>query len=336
MALIDNQNKVIYWDEVNWQWLPFVTAKVAGANVYFRLQYNGTRTKVSSKEEVINFLLSKGYIFSPISNLGITEISFGCYLYEGIVYYRDKGNAIKNLSGLLSIISGKSSDTISLYLKGKGVLSEEVLENMFNKKDCSIKFKGKVYSSYSKLAKEFGFSVDYLYKGLSKGLGLEEIISNYKSRWVIVDHLGTEYSCVGEMLDTWGITPKAYRYRKSVGWSLEKILTTPVKRSSLTKECVDFNGKIFPSMELMAKEYGVTQTSILNHMKGGKTPAEALKHILGSETSIKKVSDHLGNSFPSQAKMVEYWKVHYPTFRYRMRKGWSLEEALTGDRKRGN
>lgn len=336
MALIDNQNKVIYWDEVNWQWLPFVTAKVAGANVYFRLQYNGTRTKVSSKEEVINFLLSKGYIFSPISNLGITEISLGCYLYKGIVYYRDKGNAIKNLSGLLSIISGKSSDTISLYLKGKGVLYEEVLENMFNKKDCSIKFKGKVYSSYSKLAKEFGFSVDYLYKGLSKGLGLEEIISNYKSRWVIVDHLGTEYSCVGEMLDTWGITPKAYRYRKSVGWSLEKILTTPVKRSSITKECVDFNGKIFPSMELMAKEYGVTQTSILNHMKGGKTPAEALKHILGSETSIKKVSDHLGNSFPSQAKMVEYWKVHYPTFRYRMRKGWSLEEALTGDRKRGN
>lgn len=88
-------------------------------------------------------------------------------------------------------------------------------------------------------------------------------------------------------------------------------------------------------MALMAKEYGVTQTSILNHMKGGKTPAEALKHILGSETSIKKVSDHLGNSFSSQSKMMEYWKVNYPTFRYRIRQGWSLEEALTGNRKRG-
>ena len=26
MALLDQQNKVIYWDEVNWQWLPDVAS----------------------------------------------------------------------------------------------------------------------------------------------------------------------------------------------------------------------------------------------------------------------------------------------------------------------
>jgi len=24
MALIDKQNKIVYWDEVNWQWLPLL------------------------------------------------------------------------------------------------------------------------------------------------------------------------------------------------------------------------------------------------------------------------------------------------------------------------
>ena len=27
MALVDFQNKIIYWDEANWQWLPFVNLK---------------------------------------------------------------------------------------------------------------------------------------------------------------------------------------------------------------------------------------------------------------------------------------------------------------------
>lgn len=329
MALIDNQNKVIYWDEVNWQWLPFVSAKTVGAYMYFSLQYNCSRTQVKNREEIVDFLISEGYTFHPISNLGITEVSQGCYLYKGVVYHKEGGNFLKNLSGLLSIISGKSSDTISLSLKGNGVLSEKMLEDVLHKRDI-IDFKGRVYSSYSKLAKEYGLSVNCLYKGLSRGRSLEDIICNYQNRWVIKDHLGVEYSCVGEMLDAWGISPKAYRYRKSRGWSLEKILTTPVKHSSLAKECVDFRGKVFPSMAIMAKEYGVTQTSILNHMKGGKTPAEALKHILTSKTTSKGVSDHLGNLFTSRISMAEHWNVNPYTVETRLRRGWSLEEALTG------
>lgn len=95
MALLDNQNKVIYWDEVNWQWLPFVYGKRIGDRVYFRVQYDHRSTKVKSKEEVVDFLSSRGYVFSSIANLGITEISLGSYLYNGKIYRRDKGKAIK-------------------------------------------------------------------------------------------------------------------------------------------------------------------------------------------------------------------------------------------------
>lgn len=338
MALIDNQNKVIYWDEVNWQWLPFVTPRISSGIVSFRLHYGGSRTPITYKEDILNLLTSEGYILSPISNLGIYEISLGSYLYEGTVYKRKGRTVLKNLSGLLSIISGKTPDTISNSLKGMGVISKKQVVVLISEyKKENIEFRGRVYSSYSELSREYGFSTTYISKWLSKGLSLEEIVSNYKNNYLnssrdgyIVDHLGTEYSCVGEMLDAWGITPKAYRYRKGRGWSIEKILTTPIKHSSLTKECMDFNGKIFPSIALMAKEYGVTQTSIVNHMKGGKTPAESLKHILDSSAVNRVVKDHLGNSFTSNTKMAKYWNVNYETFRDRIKRGWSLEEALAG------
>ena len=338
MALLDEQNKVIYWDEVNWQWLPFVTPRVSPTNVSFRLHYGGSRTTINSKEDVLTLLLSEGYKLSPISNLGIYEISLGCYLYEGNVYQREGKTVLKNLSRLLSIISGKTTDYISNSLKGLGVISKEQIEGIISRyKKENIVFRGKVYSSYSELSREYGFSTTYILKWLSKGLSLEEIVNNYADKYsnslrkgYIVDHLGTKYTCVGEMLDRWGIPPKSYRYRKSRGWSLERILTTPSKSNHLSKECVDFRGRVFPSMTVMAKEYGVSQMSILNHMKGGRTPAESLKHILNSPYINRVVKDHLGNSFTSNTKMTRYWNVNYETFRDRLRRGWSLEEALTG------
>lgn len=168
MALIDNVNKVIYWDEVNWQWLPFVTARVIGAKVYFLLQYNRGHTNVRNKDEVISFLISEGYTFYPISSLGITEISLGCYLYNGKVYQKEGGRHTRNLVTLLSLISGKSQQTILRNLKGRGVLSKEQIETLATKRKI-IEFSGKVYRSYSELAKEYGLSTNVLYRQLAKG-----------------------------------------------------------------------------------------------------------------------------------------------------------------------
>lgn len=333
MALLDNVNNVIYWDEVNWQWLPFVYGKRIGDRVYFRLQYDHRSIKVKSKEEVVDFLSSRGYVFSSIANLGIIEISLGSYLYNGKIYRRDKGKAIKNLSGLLSIISGKSISFVLLKLKERGVLSKGYVEEIISRRvENVVEFNGKVYSSYSELAKEFGFSVSCLQRRLSKGLSLEDILNNYINRTIIKDHLGTEYSCIEEMLNSWNISRGSYEYRKSQGWSLKKILTTPVRTSPKAKECVDFNGKIFPSLPLMAKFYGINLTSLRNHMAEGETPAEALKNILESKSN-NVVRDHVGNSFSSNVKMAEHWKVNYSTFKDRIKRGWNLEETLTCKRK---
>ena len=43
------------------------------------------------------------------------------------------------------------------------------------------------------------------------------------------------------------------------------------------------------------------------------------------------VVDHLGNEFDTTNKMCKYHKIPFNTFRYRISKGYSLEEALSGD-----
>lgn len=313
MALIDNQNKVIYWDEVNWQWLPFVSISV-----------------VNSREGIIKFLFEEGYTLYSISNLGISEISLGCYLYNGKIYKKAEGRPLKNLTSLLCLISGKSSKTINKELKGMGLLSKENIDSLLSKRD-TIEFDGKVYKHLSDLARDYEINPSYLSNRLSKGLTLNNIIPAY-SRKRISDHLGNRYRILEDMLNYWGISFKAYKKRKERGWSLEKILTTPIKTTQTAHEC-DFDGKVFPSIILMAKEYGVSHTSILYHMKKGKTPAEALSYLLSNGRHARIVKDHLGNSFSSKVKMSEHWGVNYDTFRDRIKRGWSLEESLTGKRR---
>jgi hypothetical protein len=328
VALTDNQNKVIYWDEVNWQWLPFVTVRFLKTTEQILFSQEQSSIKVNSKEEVLSLLKEKGYTLSPISSLGITEVYLGCYLYKGKVYQRD-GKPIKSLPILLSLISGKRSEGIRERLKGLGVLTEEQVESLLSKRDV-VKFNNKVYSSYYELAKDYEIPLSTVLKWVSKGLSLDEMVSKYVNK-SIEDHLGNKYSKVVDMLSAWGISHRVYQSRKNRGWSLDKILTTPINKTQVGKECLDFNGKAFQSISLMAKEHGVSASSLAYHTAKGKTPAEALKILLFGD-SVHQVKDHLGNSFSSYAKMTEYWEVGYNTFKKRRKNGWSLEEALTGKR----
>lgn len=332
MALIDNQNKIIYWDEVNWQWLPFVTIRTSKATVAYRLRYKDYDSLINSKEVVIEFLENKGYKFLPLSNLGITEISLGYYLYNGYIYHSDGRAPIKVLPKLLSTISGKSVPNVAAQLRGQGVVTKERIEEIMYGKFTTIEFRGKAYSNYSEFSNDYGISTSYLYKKLSEGLTLEEVLDVYdNSKTTVVDHEGVEHRSIKDMCKAWGITRGVYTYRKNRGWSLKKILTTPVnKKHQSSMEYKDFNGKIFSNIKLMAKEHGVSYAAMMYHIKKGKSPAKALGYLLMEEQNPSKVKDFLGNSFPSQVKMLEYWKVNYYTFHHRIRNGWSLEESLTG------
>lgn len=45
-------------------------------------------------------------------------------------------------------------------------------------------------------------------------------------------------------------------------------------------------------------------------------------------------SRKVGSCFPTKSKMSAHWGISKSTFDGRLRRGWSLEEALTGKRKK--
>lgn len=45
--------------------------------------------------------------------------------------------------------------------------------------------------------------------------------------------------------------------------------------------------------------------------------------------NCKKCRDHLGHEYRSIRKMAAYWKVEYQALLARLKKGWSVEKALT-------
>lgn len=331
MALIDNVYKVIYWDEVNWQWLPFVRIKDGKLKVKDFNQGITTYKSVHSREEIINLLSEEGYLFSSLSSLGVTEISKGCYLYKGTIYRNIEGGFLKNFPQFLSMVTGWSLGYVSKQLKGSGVVSKQWVKELKSKK-FKIEFRGNVYNSYSELSEAYGFSNAYLHSKLAKGFSLEQVVAKYKSpRIPMKDHLGNKFSSVNEMAKHWGISYSAYKKRLDEGWSLEKILTTPVKKETF-KECVDFKGNVFPSMKSMAKSYRVPYSTLCLRVSRGMTPAEALEYLLSQEKGKQEVTDHLGNSFSSYSKMAEFYKIPSGTLSTRLKRGWSLEEALTGKR----
>ena len=273
MALIDYSNKIIYWDEVNWQWLPYIRV-ISGGCCYF-LKDNKTYP-IKCKEDAISFLHSLGYRLTPIQVLGVSEISQNLFLYKGKLY--EVSNYKPSISTLISNIIGKDGEWVSRKIRGRGVLSETI----FNELSFGVKFEynGQSYTGYNHLARELGIPYSSIYKGLSEGKTLEEILKNRKSRKV-KDHLGNKFNSTKEMLSHWGIHRYDYNKRLSEGWTQEEALTTTVTYSDETKKC----------------------------------------------------KDHLGNSFDSKFAMAKSWGVNPYTVDTRLRRGWTLEEALTGKRK---
>lgn len=325
MALIDYSNKVIYWDEVNWQWLPFVNVMKSG-NCSLVLRGVGS-FPVECAEDTSQILRGIGYCLSSLHDLGIFEISKGAFLYkEGIYCLSSKSSMIT----LISNISGMSKPWVTKRISDKGVISKSLF-NELAQGVTKLEYNGKVYSSYHALASDLGISSSYMYRGLSEGRTVEDVVKEHNLRCV-TDHLGNKFNTQKAMLNHWGISEYSYRTRINKGWSLERALSTPSKTNRKVQEYSDFKGNIFSSATSLAKEYGVSTSTILKYLDMGRTSEEITYSLFQKSRKVSSIKDHLGNEFTTQSEMVEYYGVKLATFINRRRKGWTLEEALTGKR----
>jgi len=90
------------------------------------------------------------------------------------------------------------------------------------------------------------------------------------------DHHGNHFSSIKEMCAQYCIHPEAYTRRiKVYGWSIEKALTTPVKKNG-GKKCTDHNGKRFKSVSKMCKYHNIARKVFEYRIAHGWTLKDAL------------------------------------------------------------
>ena len=145
------------------------------------------------------------------------------------------------------------------------------------------------------------------------------------------DHLGNEYESVEAMCQHYHITRKAYYYRLRAGYTLEQTLT-----GAGIQECTDHLGNTYDSLDDMCQHYHVTKNAYFYRLKAGYTLEQALtgagiQHGGPRGGPTKKCTDHLGNTYDSIEDMRQHYHVKIKAYYYRLRAGYTLEQALTGD-----
>lgn len=158
-----------------------------------------------------------------------------------------------------------------------------------------------------------------------------------RSSKTCTDHEGNEYGSIREMVDAWGVSRAAYDSRLSHGWTQEEALTgnreAVARKGNRFIPCTDHTGEQFESRAAMCRAWGVPGLTYKARIEAGWTVEEALTKPVTPGGNKAPCADHTGTEFESISEMCRTWGVQGGTFSTRMRRGWSLEEALTGERK---
>ena len=152
------------------------------------------------------------------------------------------------------------------------------------------------------------------------------------------DHLGNHFKSVSAMVRHYGISRPTYISRVNAGWTVEEALTVPIlkeggnyKPNNSLVGIEDHLGNKFNNKVQMAKHWGISSAQLYNRLSSGMSLAEALTKPTTARGKYKKreVADHKGNSYRSVAQMARSYGIASITLHERLKRGWSVEEALT-------
>jgi len=196
---------------------------------------------------------------------------------------------------------------------------------------------GKEYSSVDKMCKAHGTTLHYYKKAMAEGKSVEEALEKPVRKnvgHIVYDHLGNMYYSKKEMCEAYGISFDAFSARRRKGMSLEEALT---KKPFLKdpEDAIDTLGNVFKNKTAMCMHYGIPLTTYDRRLERGWSKEEALglkerKRASFGNTVIK---DHLGNEYSSKKKMCEHYGISVYTFKDRIKKGMSLEDALKKEKR---
>lgn len=148
---------------------------------------------------------------------------------------------------------------------------------------------------------------------------------------MIKDHLGHEYDSIIDMCRAYNIDYNIYRDRTKDGWSIEKALTTPIRKINNGVKTTDHLGNEYNSISDMCKAYNIDRCTYNNRTRSGWSKEKALTTPVKPKNAASGIIsiDHLGNVYDSISDMCKAHNVKYSIYRDRIKAGWSIEKALT-------
>ena len=136
------------------------------------------------------------------------------------------------------------------------------------------------------------------------------------------DHKENTYPSILDMCQAYNLAPSLFYYRqKTLHWSLEKCLTTPV-------DTYKTNGN-HKDLKALCQEHGLTLSQYRARLKNPNWTKEDALTQPKSARPHQNITDHLGNTYPTLTAMCQHYGLRLDTYRRRLKKGFSKEEALT-------
>lgn len=93
------------------------------------------------------------------------------------------------------------------------------------------------------------------------------------------------------------------------------------------KKCV-YNGVEYKSHADLCRALNLSESTFCSRLYNGWSIERAVEKPI-TKYNGNPSEDYLGNKFPSQNQMAEYWGITPRKLRYRLSKGYSLKTALT-------
>lgn len=276
---------------------------------YYKISESKYRSRMAngwSQEEALTGVRKKKQIADHLGNIFDSKTDM-CQFY-GIreSLFNARLNAGKTLEEALVGIEEESKFTIEDHLGNK-------------------------YKNVSQMCKAYGVRLDSYCQRKKRGWSLEEILTGKKKSEPVIDHKGVSYPDIEEMCLEYGVQKTTYLSRINKGWTIEEALTG-VRKDSVV---YDHLGNMYLTQKEMCERYGIKLGTFRARMKSGLTLEAALTTDIGEPgSSGKTVSDHVGNTYQSIKEMCAAYAVNTSTYQCRIRNGYTVEEALTGNREK--
>ncbi len=190
-----------------------------------------------------------------------------------------------------------------------------------------ITYQGIEYKSISVLCRKLGLSLYSIYNRVHRGdMSLDQAIAygNINLHTIQArDHKGIEFPNFHAMCKAYNKFDNTVSCRLDRGWSLEKALTTEVKR--IWK---DHLGNRYLSRKDLCKHYNITVDTFYYRTTIVKWSLEKTLTTPINQRSIECV-DSFGNKFKSIREMCEYHHVDTGVFQRKAKQGLSTDRILS-------